>query len=111
MLIATPPRSYEATVTVMLLADGFRPAVVGRFETAELWEYWDQAPGESIIAIEATLQPDGGDADIEAPQLAPIQAGRPPLPRPWTWIVGAEVLIVVLFASYAALAHARRGPG
>ena len=109
VLIATPPRSYEATVTVMLLADGFRPAVVGRFETAELWEYWDQAPGGSIIEIEATLQPDGGDADIEAPQLAPIQAGGPPLPPPWMWIVGTEVLIVVLFAGYVALSHARRG--
>ena len=109
VLIATPPRAYEATVTVMLLAEGYRPAVVGRFETAELWELWDQAPGESVIEIAATLQPDGGDADIEVPALAPIEAGGPPIPPVWTWIVGVEVLIVVLFAGYIALSHARRG--
>ena len=108
LLIATPPRSYEATVTIMLLADGFRPAVVGTFETAELWGYWDAAPGESVIAIEATLQPDGGDADIELAVAAPIQAGGPPLPPVWTWIVGVEVLIVVLFTGYVAASHRRR---
>lgn len=95
-------------MTVMLLAEGYRPAVVARFETAELWEHWDAAPGESVIEIEATLQPDGGDADIEFAALAPIQAGGPPLPPVWTWIVGVEVLIVVLFAGYIAVAQTRR---
>jgi hypothetical protein len=109
VLIATPPRGYDATVTVMLLADGYRPAVAAQFETAELWEYWDQAPGESVIEIEATLQPDRGDPDLDAPLATPVAAGGPPLPPLWAWVVGLEVLIVVVFAGWIALAHVRGG--
>ena len=113
VLIAAPPRSYEAEITVMLLADGFEPAVVARFETEELWDYWDEAPGESIIEIEAELRPEDRSSATEdlAPPLASIDASSDselPLPPAWAWIVAVEVLVVAGFATWVLVAQARR---
>ena len=113
IVLAAPPQGYDARVTILLLADGYRPAVVAEFDNEQLWDHWEQAPGRSIIEIEATLQPNDGDAsDDDVDVLLPAAAGSASgpwssLPPLWMLVVAAEIAIVAGFAGYVSLSRVR----
>ena len=113
IVLAAPPQGYDARVTILLLADGYRPAVVAEFDNEQLWDHWEQAPGRSIIEFEATLQPNDGDAsDDDVDVLLPAAAGSASdswssLPPLWMLVVAAEIAIVAGFAGYVSLSRVR----
>ena len=110
-MIAPPPPGYETKVLIVLMADGFRPALVATFDNEELWSYWEQAPGQSVIEITATLSPDDGTSDdADAFLFAAAEAGAGPswpLPPVWTWVVFAEIAIVIIASGAISIAHFR----
>ena len=111
IVLAPPPPGYDAELTILLLADGYTPALVARFDNAELWSYWEQAPGQSVIEISATLHPADGSSDDD--DLLLLTAAAPgagpawPLPPIWAWIIFAEVAVVVLASGAISIAHFR----
>ena len=110
IVIAPPPPDYDATVIIVLMADGFTPAVVATLDNKELWSYWEQAPGQSVIEITATLRPDDGTSDDADELLLAAGAGTGPawpLPPIWAWIAFAEVAIVLIASGAISIAHYR----
>ena len=73
-LIAAPPQGFEATVTVVALADGYLPAIAGRFAAADLWALWEQNPGQQVLSLSVAMQP-GGIEDGDAPEAVEAASG------------------------------------
>ena len=82
---------------------------MAQFDNEELWGYWEQAPGQSVIEIIATLHPDDGSSDDDLLLAAAVPGAGPawPLPPLWAWIVIVEVAVVVLASGAISIAHFR----
>ena len=102
VLVAPPARDGGATVTVIAYAEGFRPAIAGRYTADELWQRWDAALGQSSLALTVTLRPEGAPDDDAAALAAGGDDGGIP---PWL-IAAAGALGVATVAGYGWGVHA-----
>jgi hypothetical protein len=104
VLIAPPARDSGAIVTVIAYAEGYQPAIAGRYTADELWQRWDAAPGQSSLALTVTLVPEGAPDDSAAALAAGDDDDGDGIPP---WLIGvASALGVATLGGYGWGVHA-----
>ncbi|MDO8670748.1 MAG: hypothetical protein Q7O66_04875, partial [Dehalococcoidia bacterium] len=82
--LAMPPRESEATMILLMLADGYAPAVAAEIKSADFWAQADKSPGKSFLSYQVNLK------------LGELTRSSSPLTSPLSFYLAGGVILVAV---------------